>query len=114
MKKSLNAEYPMALSPEDEAEMRQIILEVLHEADGDLDIDEVRERALYRKTQRDVDWLVRHGLLVRYAWGNHVRTGIPALPTVRICGGAAFHGRPVPLLRNRPGRFPGKPPDTPE
>ena len=39
MKKSLNAEYHTALRPEDEAEMRQIILEVLHEADGDLDVD---------------------------------------------------------------------------
>lgn len=72
MKKNLNAECPMPLSPEDEAEMRQIILEVLREADDDLDIDEVCERALYRKTERDVDWLVRHGLLVRCACGRHI------------------------------------------
>ena len=52
--------------------MRQIILEELHEADGDLDIDVVCERALYRKTQRDVDWLVRHGILVRCTCGRHI------------------------------------------
>ena len=72
MKNSLNAGYPTALSPEDEAEMRQIILEVLHEVDGELDADEVCERTLYRKTERDVDWLVRHGLLVRCGCGRHI------------------------------------------
>jgi len=72
MKTSLNTDYQTVLSPEDEAEMRQIILEVLDDADIDLDIDEVCERALYRKTQRDVNWLVRHGLLVRRGCGSLV------------------------------------------
>ena len=72
MKNRLNTEHHAVLSPEDEAEMRQIILEVLNEADRDLDIDEVCERALYRKTERDVDWLVRHGMLVRCGCGNHI------------------------------------------
>ena len=72
MKSNPNTECHAALSPEDEAEMRQIILEVLQEADCDLEIDEVCERVLYRKTERDVDWLVRHGLLNRCACGRHI------------------------------------------
>lgn len=83
MKKSLNAEYPMALSPVDEAEMRQIILEVLHEADDDLDIDEVCDRALYRKTQRDVDWLVQHGMLIGCECGSFIH---PKHASQHTCG----------------------------
>ena len=72
MKSSLEANYGTALSPEDEAEMRQINLEVLDEADADLHIDVVCERALFRKTERDVEWLVRNGLPMRYRCGSHV------------------------------------------
>ena len=50
MKIGLKTECRAAPRHEDEAEMRQIVLAVLQEADSDLDSDAVCERALYRKT----------------------------------------------------------------
>ena len=92
MKNCFNAGFQTALSPEDEAEMRQIIPEVLHEADGDLDIDVVCERALYRKTEPDVDWLVRRGMLMACECGSYVH---PKHASQHACGAKQGQDRSV-------------------
>ena len=64
MRQNLNSEFLADLSPEEEEEMRQHVREILGEADGPLDMEEIYEKYLYRTTKQEVDSMIQDGLMV--------------------------------------------------
>ena len=85
MKQHFSSGFHADLSPEEEEEMRQHVLEILQEADSPddgLSIGEIYERLLYRETKQKVDSMVRDGLMVHfeccrtYASSRMVRNGL--------------------------------------
>lgn len=72
MKHHLDSGFPVNMSPEEEADVRQQVLEIFEEADepdGSLHIDEIYERFIYRTTKRALDAMIRDGLIVRLDCG---------------------------------------------
>ena len=72
MKHHLDSGSHVSMSPEEESDVRQQVLEIFEEADepdGSLRIDEIYERFIYRRTKQALDAMIRDGLIVRLECG---------------------------------------------